>query len=76
MTTVEILDLLASEGASARPSLTGPEWHEIVLGNQEVVPLAAADFDRLRDAGLVIARDEGSFVITVEGRRQLDQGPA
>ena len=72
MTTMEILGLLALENAYARPSLTGPEWHEIMLGDDRVVPLPAADFDMLRDNDLIAARDEGGFFITKEGRRRIE----
>lgn len=71
MTTSEILGLLASNDAVTRQSLTGPEWFEIVLGNSHVMPLPAIDFDRLLEARLIEARDEGSFTIAAAGRRWL-----
>lgn len=76
MMASEILELLACGNATARQSLTGPEWHEIALADGQTMPLSAADFDRLLEAGLITARDEGNFVISAAGRRWLEADAA
>ena len=76
MVATQILGFLATDDAVARQSLCGPEWHEIALGDGQVLPLSAADFDRLLEAGLIAAREEGSFVITAAGRRWLKANAA
>ena len=76
MIATDILGVLAQAGAVARQSLTGPEWLEIAEADGGVLPLRAADFDRLLEARLIAARDEGTFVITSAGRRWLEADAA
>jgi hypothetical protein len=76
MIAMEMLKRLASGNAMARQSLTGPEWHEIVLGDGHAVPLPAADFDRMLEARLIEPLDDGTFVITAAGRRWLEADAA